>query len=231
MAEFAPMPTTLWTQISAARRIGGDALEDLLRKYRPPVYSFIRRMGADPSEADDLTQEVLLRVIEDDVLARADRAVGRFRSFLLAVVRHTVLSRRRHARRWKRGGRVRHVPLHGPEEEDFDVEAALAAPPVRDEEFDALWVQNLVRLALDRLGEECARTGRPFHKALLLFTEQGLSYPEIAASLSGSRSDVKNWLHQARLRIRKYVLAAIREYSSSAAEYRDEAAYLDRFLK
>jgi DNA-directed RNA polymerase specialized sigma24 family protein len=60
-------PTTHWTLVIAA---GGDrsslerdaALERLCGVYWYPVYAFIRRRGASPEHAQDLTQDFFLRV-------------------------------------------------------------------------------------------------------------------------------------------------------------------------
>ena len=64
------------------------SLGRLCASYWHPVYSFIRRKGFDSDEAQDCTQEFFTRVIEKDYLGDVDRSKERFRSFLLAAVRH-----------------------------------------------------------------------------------------------------------------------------------------------
>lgn len=235
MAEFVHMPSTIWTQISLAKHRGGEALEEILRKYRPPVLAFIRNMGPSPEEAEDLTQDVFLRILEDEVLNKAIRGKGKFRTLLLAVVRHTVQTKQRDAHRLKRGGGVRHVSVDGPGEraEEQPLRDCLAAPAAEegDDAFDPLWVQNLIRIAMDQLKAECAGGGPPYHRALVLYTGGTTGYPEIAKELGVSTTDVKNYLHQARLRLKRHVLNEIQAYSSSDGEYRSEVAYLTSFLK
>lgn len=226
MAEFVRMPSTMWTQISQARRQGGPMLEDLLAKYRPPILAFIRNHVASAEEAEDLTQDVFIRILKEDVLEKADKAAGRFRSLLLSVARHTVQTHKRDEHRLKRGGGRARADF-----EDRDIAEILAAPEEKDESFDPLWIQNLVRLAMEALAAESEKIGLPYHRALQLHVDQGLGYPEIAQELGKSVGDIKNYLHQARLRLKRHVADEIRGYSSSRGEYEAETAHLMKFLE
>ena len=120
MGEYVDIPSTMWTVISQARRGGQEALEAIFKKYRPPVYAFIRNTGFPHEDAEDLTQEVFLALVKDDVLEKADKERGKFRSLLLAVTRHAISTKRRHDGRIKRGGGAK--PLSLSEGEDHEVE-------------------------------------------------------------------------------------------------------------
>ncbi len=230
--EFVRMPKTVWNQIAVAVKNGGASLDDLLRKYRPPVYNFIRNMGCEPEDAEDLTQEVFLRILREEVLKKADQRSGRFRSLLLAVARHTVFNHRTHAHRRKRGGGRQEIRLEeGTDSRGFSLEELVSAPPEKEEAFDTAWMQNLVRLAMERLRRECEKGGKPYFEALRLRTEEALEYEAMAEKLGVPLSQVKNYLHQAREQLRKYVLEEIRDYSSTSEEYGDEVDYLAQFLK
>ena len=226
MAEFVRMPSTMWTQISQARRQGGQALEDLLKKYRPPILAFIRNHVSSAEEAEDLTQDVFLRIVQEHVLEKADKDAGRFRSLLLAVARHTVQTRKRDQHRLKRGGGRSRADL-----DDLHLGELLAAPEGKDEAFDPLWIHNLVRLAMEALQAESERIGLPYHRALQLYVDKGLGYPAIAQELGKSVGDIKNFLHQARIRLKRHVANEIRGYSSSRGEYEAEIAHLMKFLE
>lgn len=219
------MPSTMWTVIARARQGGQDALDALLRKYRSPILAFVRNAGFGPDEAEDLTQEVFLTVIGDDVLAKADQSRGKFRSLLLAITRHTISSRRR------RDGDRRPVRLDPGEPEDRPRLEDLLAAPDTDDTFDPLWIENLVRIGMNRLREECDKDGTPYLRALLMHTSDELGYPEIAARLGVSETDVKNYLHRARVMLKRHVLKEVQEYSSSRSEYESEVSYLMRFLQ
>src|SRR5690348_14691586 len=74
-------PTTSWSLILAAASTSArkkDALAELCQAYWYPVYAFVRRHGSDASQAEDLTQEFFVRLIEKNHLQDADRNRGRF---------------------------------------------------------------------------------------------------------------------------------------------------------
>src|SRR5262245_58157113 len=107
--------STHWSVVLAAKE--GDAvtanraLEQLGKTYWPPLYAFIRREGYGDAEAKDLTQEFFLRLIERDFLQRLRHQEGKFRSFLLTILKHFLQEHRGKARAQKRGGGVVFIPL------------------------------------------------------------------------------------------------------------------------
>src|SRR5207247_4990676 len=88
----AAFATTHWSVVLAAR--DGDsrdslaALERLCRAYWRPVYAYIRREGHGPADTQDLTQEFLSRLVHKDWLSHLHDQRGRFRSFLLTLLKH-----------------------------------------------------------------------------------------------------------------------------------------------
>jgi DNA-directed RNA polymerase specialized sigma24 family protein len=82
----------------------GEALEKLCRTYWPPLHAFIRREGYDETEAKDLTQEFFLKLIERDYLRHLRHQRGKFRSFILTLLKHFLLEQRGKAGAQKRGG-------------------------------------------------------------------------------------------------------------------------------
>ena len=88
-AKFA---TTQWSQVLAARD-GADtaarqALTELCEEYWYPLYAFVRSQGNSPEDARDLTQGYFAYLLEKDLLQVVDPSAGRFRSFLLASLKH-----------------------------------------------------------------------------------------------------------------------------------------------
>src|SRR6185503_13237851 len=90
--------TTSWSLILAVASDpttqAREALSTLCQTYWYPVYAFIRRNGHDPDHAQDLTQGFFALLIEKNYLEDADRRRGRFRSFLLASVKHFLANER-----------------------------------------------------------------------------------------------------------------------------------------
>jgi hypothetical protein len=123
-------PTTIWTTIRQAGGSDTEALQEFARSYRIPVLEFIRRRGFGASDAEDICQDVFVRVLDGGVLAKADRDRGRFRSLLLAVTTRVIQDRLR----------KRRMPVVD------DLE-----PAASDPEFDRAWALHLTERAIERL--------------------------------------------------------------------------------
>ena len=106
---------TRWSMVLEAmqsRSSGAlQALADLSKRYWPPLYSFARRRGRSPEDAEDLVQGFFEHLIDNRGLATVDRSKGRFRSFLLASFQNFMAAEIRTARAEKRGGRAELIRL------------------------------------------------------------------------------------------------------------------------
>ena len=100
------------------------ALEELVQAYWFPLYAFARRQGEPPATAEDMVQGFFAVLLEKKYLAQVDRSKGRFRSFLLAALRHYMSKQRARGRALKRGGGVRVIALDG-----LDAEKRYAVEP------------------------------------------------------------------------------------------------------
>ena len=140
--------TTIWTTIRNAGQRDPAALERLATRYRPAILAFVRGKGFGPDDAEDLCQDVFVRMLAGGVLTRADSAKGRFRSLVLAVSMHVIADRRRRS-----VGRSETEPL--PEE-------AAASAPDREPEFDRAWVLHLAETAMTQMRE----MGSPYYEVL-----------------------------------------------------------------
>ena len=132
-------PTTIWTTIRQAGEEEPAALDDFARRYRAPVLSFVRSRGFRGADAEDVCQDVFVRVLAGKVLAKADRSRGRFRSLLLSVTNHVIQDRLR---------RRRELTGDGLEPVDHD--------------FDQAWAWHLTARALARLRDQ----GLPYYDVL-----------------------------------------------------------------
>lgn len=160
-APRAAFPTTRWSMVLRARALEGDfgALEELCRACWFPVYSFIRRGGATPEDAQDLTQGFFAHLLERKVIDQADPERGRFRSFLLGALKLYLHAAERHRRAVKRGGGAPLLPLEFPSGEERH-----SAEPVTHESPDVLydrrWAETLLERALERLRGDYERAGK-----------------------------------------------------------------------
>ena len=87
------------------------ALEELYRVYCYPIYAFIRRRGYGRQDAQDLTQDFFVHLLEKGTLGRANQKRGRFRNFLLGALKHFLANAAERAGAGKRGGGCRWVFL------------------------------------------------------------------------------------------------------------------------
>src|SRR5262245_35537396 len=101
-APAAVFATTHWSVVlTASERTsqeGSQALEQLCQAYWPPLYAFLRRQSHTAYEAEDIVQGFFERFLAKDYLREVSPDKGRFRSFLLASLRHYAANLRRDAR-------------------------------------------------------------------------------------------------------------------------------------
>lgn len=191
-------PETFWTTL---KKTGTTRKEKVLKSYAVPVFNFIRSRGINEKDAEDLSQEVLIRITKDSFLDRADKDKGKFRTLLITVTKHVVID---FLRRQKRV-----LPLQTETAED-----------TRD--FDRMWIENITSEAFAEIKKISAKNGVPYYDALYLRGYEGLSYSDIADRLNATLSDVKNWIHHGKKLMGKIVAEKIKGYSSSQEEFAAE---------
>lgn len=206
------MPSTMWTRILKVREDPVRVKDLVARRYRQPIHDFAVLQGLPLEDAEDVAQEVFMRVCQESFLRKADRDRGRFRSYLLAVTKHVIASLQRYQLAEKRDRR-KEISL-----DDFEVPESVPDDP----DFDQLWAKNLVDKALDRLAEDATI---PAYRLKI----QGKSYKEIAKELGIRESDVSNAVQRAPKRLKREIEKMILEYSTEA-EVPGEIAALRKFL-
>jgi RNA polymerase sigma-70 factor (ECF subfamily) len=232
--------TTRWTVVRAASGApSGErraALETLCTGYWPPVYAFVRRQGASPVQAEDLTQAFFARLLEKDDLRLADPERGRFRSFLLGALRHFLANEHERERAAKRGGG--RAPLSLDADALRSLEGELqhepAASPTPEREFERAWAGAVLARARARLAGEQEQAGRLAHWQAL---EPRLSNAndrghgaELAARLGISENAVRVALHRLRKRFGELVRDEVRD-TVGPGEVEDEVHQLLRALE
>ena len=236
VASGVVFATTRWSLVLTAGAKGAPdsdaALETLCRAYWRPIYSYIRRTGRTPQDAEDFTQEFFSRLLARDDLARVERDKGRFRNYLLVSVRHFLADETDKSRAHKRGGGLKPLSIDAPEEaEDAVNEPADARSP--EQLFDYRWAETLLARARNRLREECVEAGRlPIYEALGPDgVEEGREdYAAIGSRIGLSVAGVKSAAFRLRRRYRELIRAEVAETVSSAEELDDELRHLIRVL-
>ncbi|MCX6903142.1 MAG: ECF-type sigma factor, partial [Verrucomicrobia bacterium] len=123
-----------------------------------PLYAYVRRQGHTPEDAQDLTQEFFARLLAKNYLGTVDRAKGRFRSFLLAALRHFLANEWDRAQAAKRGGGQKLISL---DETNAETRYGLEPADTMTAEriFERRWALTLLEQVLSRLRDENARAG------------------------------------------------------------------------
>ena len=228
--EFA---TTHWSVVLAAHQgssmAAGQALESLCRAYWYPLYAFVRRSGVDPEDSRDLTQEFFARLLAKGWLSVADPARGRFRSFLIASLKHFLANEWHRTRRLKRGGGRALVGLDVVDaEQRYGAEPRGPATP--EQLYDRQWASTLVARAQDRLRDEFETGGRADRFAILEPTLVGdltsLPYAELSAQLGVTISAVKSMVQRFRKRYGELVRDEVAQTTGSVGDVEAELAHL-----
>jgi len=233
-ANFA---TTHWSVIvqSALTDAPGatNALAQLCETYWPPIYSFVRRRGYAPSDAQDVTQSFFAYFLQTKAYARVDPAHGKFRSFLLASVKNFLANDWDREQTLKRGGDYQFVSLNGETAEAF-YDAAGAPDSTAERLFDLRWATTLTTGALNSLRQELEADDKvKLFEQLSDFLTGGSvipSYDEASACTGLSRATVKTHVHRLRLRYREIVRREVARTVSSPDEIDQELHYLCNIL-
>jgi RNA polymerase sigma-70 factor (ECF subfamily) len=234
--------TTRWSLILSGANSDGDAaaraaLADLCRIYWRPVFSFVCRRGYSTEDAQDLTQDFFVMILESNWLQHADESRGRFRSFLLKSLQNFLNHAREKDHALKRGGDVQFVSwddwmAEAPSELSISPQALETLPAERL--FDVRWAATVVEHALRRLGEECEAKGRRrLFDALrghLSAERTDASYADLATSLGVAESMIKKQLHNLRARYRWLLRAEVAHTVADPGEVDAEIRYLCTML-
>lgn len=207
---------TRWTLIGAARDGDRDAQRELHDRYRGAVLEYLRRRGLG-ADAEDVAQEVFVRLFQDGVLARADPGRGSFRALVQAVTRNALGSHLERRKALKRGGGAAQVSLG-----EVDVPS-----PEADQAFDREWLLGVLEGALARLRREHPNYHAAVKACLLDGREQG----EIAEAVGLKRADVRNHLHRGRRKLMEYVREEAWTTSPSAEAYATELEWLAKLYE
>ena len=202
-----------------------EALSSLCHRYWFPLYAYVRRRVPNLHEAQDLTQEFFLRLLEKDALAKAAPERGRFRSFLLASLDNFLANEWDKARAKKRGGGVQALPLDlSTGESRLSLEPADTMTPERL--YEREWTLTLLGLAMDRLQAECEANGKLRQFALLKGALAGggesMSYATIATELEMTEDAARQAAHRLRKRYRELLRAEVAQTVASPSEIDEE---------
>jgi len=214
--------TTHWSVVLAAGQDAtpqtSDALERLCGTYWFPIFAYLRRSGHEFPDAQDLTQGFFAHLLEKDRLRSVHPAKGKFRSFLIASLKHFLANEWDKRQTLKRGGQFTFIPLDVENGETrYHLEPFHELTP--DKAFERTWALAVLDAVRRRLQDEYTADG----KAELFETLQpylsgdkgATPYVEAASQLGLTESAVK----MAVLRLRRRFGESLRqEIAQTVAE-------------
>ena len=159
------------------------SFEQIYDEYKTPIYNYVYHLVGNREQADDLTQDTFLKAYK--ALPRMDRSL-KLSAWLYRIATNTAYDalRRRKLISW--------LPWQEMDREPADLDCA--------DPQEAIGTSELVNAALRRMP-------RHYRAALLLYTQDGFSYTEIAKRLCIAESGVKMYLSRARHSFREHYRA------------------------
>lgn len=231
--ESPEFRNTRWSLVLLARdedvETARGALSELCEIYWFPLYAFIRRRGYSPPDAEDLTQDFFMRLLERKDLDRAEPEKGRLRSYLLGALKHFLSNASARENTEKRGGGRVAIPL------DTEwAESQLKLEPGSDRStpeklFDRRWALTLLDRALENVRAAYQKRGKENQFETLekfIAWNSGEDFRRAAEALGMSESAVRVALHRLRQRYRKELRREVAETVGSEAELEEEIAGL-----
>ena len=189
---------------------------ELYLKYSKPVYSYLRRKGFSSDQAKDLVQGFFSeKVLGRQLLQKADRKRGKFRTFLLTAVRNYCVDLHRSEKQMQEL------------DEKFEMSTKVGDP---ESEFDIVWAKELLQSVLEELRAECESQGKIthwniFHSWLL---EPDIIDGKTNMSTICARYDINdpnkayNMISNLKGRFRKILRRRLSSYLNSESEIDDE---------
>lgn len=183
---------TNWALIFDAARGEGlpakTAMEQLVRRYWPAVYAYIRQTGRSVDEASDLTQGFVCEIILGrNLFGHADPNRGRFRTLLLTALQNFLRQQHRSETAARRAPDK--APLRLDEHDLAAMQPSSALTP--EQAFSTQWHATLVHRVLERVRTSCRASGLEAHWRVfearvvrpMLFGEKRVAYAKLVELL------------------------------------------------
>jgi len=237
-AQGGRFPTTHWSVVYSARDgveedAAHNALAELCRIYWAPIYTYIRRTGCPPEDAQDRTQSFFLHILSKSTFDTANPDKGRLRSFLLGALKHHLASEFRRENAEKRGGQITTISVDMREGEEWLTrESDRELSP--DKQYDRTWALTALDKVMNRMEADYAArqkdklfTGIKGH---LLWNSDATPIIEIAKELSMTEGSIRVAIHHMRKRYRKTLQREILETVATPEDAEIEIQHLRDIL-
>lgn len=228
---------THWSMVLAAgEESGGErqrrALETLCQSYWEPLYVFIRRQGYATHDAEDMAQAFFAHLLTGNRLQGVAPNKGKFRSYLLACLKHFMADQYDRRCAAKRGGGQIPVALN----------VDLAESRISGDEgnetaeqlFDRHWALTLLDRAFEQLEADFSKKGkeRNFAELKRFLSAEGSAdeYAAVAKRLDMTPKAAPVAVHRLRHRYREIIREQVAHTVEKADAVDQEMHYLLELL-
>ena len=225
--------TTHWSVVLAAGDISSPdytrALSTLCQTYWYPLYVYLRRWGCDREQAEDYTQDFFASLLERQGIGKADPKQGKFRSFLLASLKHFLADEWDRSQAQKRGGGKKVFSLDIEDGETrYHCEPADNLSP--EKLFERYWALEVLKQAMSRLKAEYVTANKielfNYLKTYLTAGQDSIPYRDAADRLNMTEGAVKIAAHRLRQRYGEFVREQIAQTVTTPEQIEEEICEL-----
>ena len=233
---------TDWSMIANVgqqdEEVAAKALEQMVRRYWPAVYAYIRKTGRSVHESSDLTQGFICDVmISRRLAASADPERGRFRTLLLNSLRNYLVQEHRRKKRLRRVGKIDEPLSMDPEVIERIADTQISSP---EKAFSYQWSAIIVKRVLEIVRNECSASGLDAHWTIferrivrpMLFNDSPLDYAVLIKQLGlKEESQAANMMVTVKRRFVAVLYAEVGSTVSNETDIDDELRLLLRDLE
>ncbi len=181
----------------------GAAWENLVRRYNRKIYNICYRFTGSADDAEDLTQEVFIKVYRN--LHNFDASRGSFMTWVVTMTRNLLVDHFRKARQERATDSL--DAAAGEEEDSLTLASQLQATgPSPDSLVQSRQTQQMVQQALQKLSPE-------LREAVILRDLQDMDYREIAQALRVPEGTVKSRINRGRTELARVLSRMYRQVS------------------
>lgn len=185
------------------RCIGGDASawEEIVKMHNRRIYNICYRFTNSPDDADDLTQEVFIKVYR--TLGSYDVDKGAFTTWVTTVTRNLLVD---HFRKSKQDRVTDSIDASPSQDEDAPSlgEQLPDQGPSPDDTLASKETQKMVQAALAKLSPE-------LREAVILRDLQDMDYKDIAQALKVPEGTVKSRINRGRTELARLLSRTYRQ--------------------
>jgi RNA polymerase sigma-70 factor (ECF subfamily) len=171
-----------------ARFQQGDnyAFDQLVRRYKEPLLSFIYRFIGEINESEDIVQETFFRVYKNK---HYYKEVAKFSTWIYTIAGNLAKTELRRRRRRK----IFSIHKETAAEKDIDLPDKNSDP---EKEVNTILTEKVIQKAISSLPPK-------FRQVIILRDIQGFSYEEISGIIKVPLGTVKSRVNRARLRLQE----------------------------